>query len=237
MNLVWDCRYSDSQKIVMLALADQANDQGQCWPSISTIARRCSRSERTIQATLRELEKAGDVTRYDRAGTSSMFRIHPRSDRTPEIAAPPQPLHPTPAAAAPLPPQPLHPTPPNGCTLTTNEPPLEPPSNHQGAKDRFQLPDEIPQEEWAAFEEMRKRLKKPLTDHARKIAIKTLRQLADEGHPPGKVLNQSIFNGWQGLFPIKGAGNGNGNRNNIGSGNGLLDATLDEMREGGRFVR
>ena len=60
MNAVWDLPYTDSQKIVMLALADQANDEGMCWPSIATLARRCSKAERTVQVTLRQLEASGD---------------------------------------------------------------------------------------------------------------------------------------------------------------------------------
>jgi hypothetical protein len=30
-----------------------------------------------------------------------------------------------------------------------------------------------------------------------------LDNLNEQGHPPGQVLRQSVFNGWQGLFPIR----------------------------------
>jgi hypothetical protein len=66
-----------SQKIVILALADQANDEGYCWPAIPTIARRCSKSERTVFAMLLELEESGHLSRRQRTGTSTVYIIHP----------------------------------------------------------------------------------------------------------------------------------------------------------------
>jgi pyocin large subunit-like protein len=48
---------------------------------------------------------------------------------------------------------------------------------------------------------------------------------------------QAAFRTWIGNAEKWSKSNGNGNRDNRGSGNGLLDATLDEMRERGQFVR
>lgn len=58
MSLIWDmlCE-SHTQKLVLLALADNANDQGRCWPSISTISRKCQLSERCVYEQLARLEK------------------------------------------------------------------------------------------------------------------------------------------------------------------------------------
>lgn len=73
----------------------------------------------------------------------------------------------------------------------------------------FALPSDIPTEEWAGFEEMRVRIRKPLTDYARRQAVKRLRALSEDGWPPGDVLNHSILNNYQGLFPPKDQANGN----------------------------
>jgi uncharacterized protein YdaU (DUF1376 family) len=67
----------------------------------------------------------------------------------------------------------------------------------------FVLPDWIPKEHWAAYEEMRNKIRKPMTDSARRMAVLKLDNLNEQGHPPGQVLRQSVFNGWQGLFPIR----------------------------------
>lgn len=110
MTKVWDTPLPDSEKIVLLALADWANDEGSCWPSIATLARKCSKSERTVQAAIKSLCDAGHLTRHENLGKGCNYNVHPRSDCTPTPAAaappqplpePPQPLHPTPAAAAP----------------------------------------------------------------------------------------------------------------------------------------
>lgn len=66
-------------------------------------------------------------------------------------------------------------------------------------------PEWIPQEAFEAFIEMRKKMRKPMTAYAVKLAIKTLDRLRQEGHDPQAVLDQSIMNSWQGLFPIKNA--------------------------------
>lgn len=65
-----------------------------------------------------------------------------------------------------------------------------------------ELPDWIPKEEFGQFIEMRKAIGKELTAHAVKLAVTKLEKLKGEGHEPKGVLEQSIFNGWQGLWPL-----------------------------------
>jgi len=65
------------------------------------------------------------------------------------------------------------------------------------------LPDWIPVSEWSAFEKMRRSIRKPMTDDARRLAIGKLDQLRADGNDPAKVLNQSTMNSWQGLFELK----------------------------------
>ena len=54
------------------------------------------------------------------------------------------------------------------------------------------------------FEEMRKKLRKPLTDRAKELTLGKLEKLA-----PGNealqvaILDQSVERGWQGVFPLK----------------------------------
>lgn len=61
----------------------------------------------------------------------------------------------------------------------------------------------LPADIWHAFIEMRTKLRKPLTEHAVKLILNKLDKLRQEGHAPADVLNQSILNGWQGVFPVK----------------------------------
>lgn len=69
---------------------------------------------------------------------------------------------------------------------------------------RFEAPDWIPADAWRAFEEMRQRVRKPMTNKAREMIVGELDGLRRAGHEPGEVLLQSVKNSWQGVFPLKG---------------------------------
>lgn len=49
----------------------------------------------------------------------------------------------------------------------------------------------------------RKKIKKPMTDHAVKLMVAKLNKLASSTAEQIEILNQSILNGWQGIFPLK----------------------------------
>jgi hypothetical protein len=81
---------------------------------------------------------------------------------------------------------------------------IAPAKQHQ--QQRFALPEWVPSEVWKAYEEMRTKIRKPMTPHARDLAVKRLWTLKGEGHDPRAVLEQSILNSWQGLFEIRRSG-------------------------------
>jgi hypothetical protein len=45
MTKAWKTALPASRKLVLLALSDNANEEGKCWPSIHTIAKRSSREK------------------------------------------------------------------------------------------------------------------------------------------------------------------------------------------------
>ena len=53
------------------------------------------------------------------------------------------------------------------------------------------------------FIEYRKKIKKPLTERAIKLTISKLNDLTPVINEQIEILNQSIMNGWQGIFPLK----------------------------------
>lgn len=85
-------------------------------------------------------------------------------------------------------------------------------------KAEFKLPIDVPSGAWEAFEGMRRRIGKPMTDYARRLAVAKLRALAEDGYPPGDVLDQSTMNSWQSLYPIKDDHNGRNGQSNFTSG-------------------
>jgi hypothetical protein len=68
---------------------------------------------------------------------------------------------------------------------------------------KFNLPEWIDKDAWEGYVQMRRSIKKPLTPYAMKLAVSKLAALKEQGHNPKAVLEQSIFNSWQGLFPLK----------------------------------
>ena len=62
------------------------------------------------------------------------------------------------------------------------------------------LPDFIDAELFANFIQHRKEIKKPLTPHARDLIIKKLSDFNSRGLDANKALENSIINGWQGVF-------------------------------------
>ena len=71
---------SATEKVVLLALADHANEHGLCWPSVSTLMKRANVGERTVQRAIQSLEEGGFITRERRSrengsDTSNLYRL------------------------------------------------------------------------------------------------------------------------------------------------------------------
>ena len=69
-----------ARKLVLLKLADQANDNGLCWPSYQTIASACEVDRRTVIRHIKQLEKDGflrvEKTYNKDAGKNYSNRYH-----------------------------------------------------------------------------------------------------------------------------------------------------------------
>jgi len=63
-----------------------------------------------------------------------------------------------------------------------------------------------------AFEEMRNKIKKPLTDMAKELSIKTLKKLTLDTKEQIAIVNQSIEHCWQTFYEFKGGKDGQANR-------------------------
>ncbi len=76
MNQVWQLAIPSGRKIVLLSLADQANDHGVCWPSMAKIAVRCSITERSVRSHVAEMELSGLLRRDVIAGRGTVYHIN-----------------------------------------------------------------------------------------------------------------------------------------------------------------
>ncbi|WP_240441267.1 helix-turn-helix domain-containing protein [Pseudomonas aeruginosa] len=87
---------SPAQKAVLISLADQANDQGVCWPAVDSIATRCCLSKRAVQQAIKWLRSVGIVSVEERQGRSTMYSVTPAAYAPPQEMPPPQEMHPEP---------------------------------------------------------------------------------------------------------------------------------------------
>jgi len=66
-----------TEKLILICLADATNDSGRgCWPSLATIARKCSVSDRTVRRALGKMEDHGLLSRQFRVGRSTIVHLH-----------------------------------------------------------------------------------------------------------------------------------------------------------------
>ena len=190
MTAVWDRQdLSSTQKLVLLSLADWANDEGLCWPSIDRLAIKTSMAGRSVQRIIRDLESMGFVRRDEVLGKGNRYWIsipltecHPCHSVTPPLTD----SHPTPDTVSPN-------------TLNIHQ--LTTKNIIEG------FPVWLPIDSWKGWVEMRKQRKRPLTDRAKARAFTKLEALHSAGHDINELLDRSTINGWLDIYEPKGATN------------------------------
>lgn len=202
---------SSAQKAVLISLADQANDDGVCWPSVGTIAKRTCLSERAVQEALQWLQATGAIFREYKTNSSTVYTVTPaRFDPAkapvarsrskgadgapPAPSAPPAPGAPGGADGAPLGVNQAHPTPAPGAPKSS----LNRKGNHQGtAKAQALGLDGVSDELLADWQAVRSAKRAgPLTA----TAVKGLqREARKAGFTDSEAIEICCTNGWQGF--------------------------------------
>ena len=198
--------------LCLLAIADNADDLGYAWPSIQTIARKAAMSERGAQKCVAKLVNAGLVTVEigGGRGKSNAYQITTNGigetleHKNPEQYSP-NTVHPlgginpercdiNPEQSDTKPRTPVHPN--------SQEPSIEPsesPLTPQEILETVLRPKTA-----RDFIASRKAMKKPVTDVAAERIVSKLENCPD----PDAVVDESIANGWQGVFPERSKPNG-----------------------------
>ncbi len=199
MTLAFKADVPSTEKLVLLALCDSANDQGECYPSVMALVKKCSLTDRAIQKAIQSLEEGGYLTREMRQGRSTVYWMtpeprspHPRTTFTPEPGSPPNVVHPTPERRSPPPPNHVHPTPERGSPRTINEPSEEPSGNRHKAR----APGDVDAQVWSDWVQVRKAKKAPVTETA-------LEAIRSEALKAGMTLEAALRiacqRGWAGF--------------------------------------
>lgn len=199
MTAVWPLQLPAFDKLVLLALADNANDEGECYPSIATLLQKCGMSRRALIYSLQRLEQAHHVSTRKTIGLKTVYHVHPCTTCTSAGDAPVHDVRTTSASGA-SPSPPITPSPSGnrhepsvrrsgGRVQNPKNPPDEPP------------PSNLNVEAWHRWEQYRRQIRKPIHPASR---LSAQRKLAAFGTDQEPVVEQSIANGWQGLFALKG---------------------------------
>ena len=230
MSMAWKAQLGAAQKLCLLAMCDWANDDGgSLHPSIKAISIRVGVTERhakrivhdlindgwlyvtgnlfggapgavrNYRINLKKLTETGDAHVTPTGDThvtgDNMSRVTPMSETgDTHVTGGVTPMSET------------------GDTHVT-QPTIEPPKNHQGtakgtrAHTRAQahapeqpLPDGLDMAAWKAWQQYRIDIRKPIKPASILAAQKSL---AGFGANQPAVVEQSIANGWQGLFQLK----------------------------------
>ena len=75
LNKAWEQDLPSGPKFVLVALSDQSNDNGVCWPSIPQIAKRCGLDVRSVSRSLAKLEQMGLIERDVLQGRGTTYRL------------------------------------------------------------------------------------------------------------------------------------------------------------------
>ena len=68
-SAIWESGAFEGRRLlILLALADFASDEGHCWPSVPSLAKKARASDRWVQLTLREFESEGILERMEDGG-------------------------------------------------------------------------------------------------------------------------------------------------------------------------
>lgn len=80
VSWAWKLPLPTATKLVLLAIADHANEDGFCWPGVVRIATKCNLSERSVQRHIRVLVARGFLQveerhRPDGSQSSNLYHL------------------------------------------------------------------------------------------------------------------------------------------------------------------
>lgn len=223
MSAIWDMDFSPVEKLILLAVADWANDDGVAWPSIAKLAKKTGCGERTVQRTLRAAEKSGLITRHENPGKGCSYRIDPRHTGTPATQAPVPESAPTPATLAP-----------NTLGNTSSQKTSSSSKARASKSDDFPKPDWADPQVWDDWLKVRKAKGATNTATAHKGFLEDIARYADAEWPPGRILEHAVRKNWRGIYDPREQDTRNGHRNTAIALAG--NRTRPEGRLGGRTI-
>ncbi|EOJ8667014.1 helix-turn-helix domain-containing protein [Providencia stuartii] len=216
------------RKLVLIKLADNANDKGECWPSYQHIAEHCECSKSAVRTHIEALIDMGLLVKENRLGinngkgnTSNIYYLDLSNPMSSKSIAPMPPKSiaisngdsPVPSKSIAMPPDGRPPMPSDGTRTShsfepVNEPIIEPnksPLTPKGEKGEKKVKfDPLPAKPENVSEEVWQDWINFRKEIRKPLTETTCKQLAKKlagCSDADAVLCNSIANGWQGIFP------------------------------------
>ena len=199
MSRVWEhSQQSGTKLLLLLAIADHANDEGVAWPGMTSLSRKIRASLTYTKELIKELLTSGDLELVKSGGghNSNTYRVVvgevPGRHTSPEA-------YPTGTAGLPA----------VGRHTSLQGGGMPPPNHHRNIIKPSYACKDIPEplrtpefeEAWKGWMAYRAEIKKKITPSTQERQLKRLAK-----HPPPvaiAMIEQSIEKGWQGLFELK----------------------------------
>jgi hypothetical protein len=190
---------STTEKMVLVALADRANEEGKCWPSMQTLALRTSLGERSIQRSLRRIP--AELLAMEKGAGRHRTTLYILRLPLPEtVAVSPE----TPAACHDNPPLSSE-TPP----LSPQSPPQRHPKHQEASFKQLRRDQKVPAQSrgdplpdpplpFTLWKAHRREMRKPLGRISTQAQLRLLQRIGELRAIA--AIEHSVANGWQGCI-------------------------------------
>jgi hypothetical protein len=177
---------TSTQKAILIALADRANEDHQCWPSYDDICFRSGANRKSVVAALKKLEELGVIERNRRFSKSTVYTLAISTDIGPiqkyQYRADDRPKY-------------GHNDRPNIGPLTINESSKETPK----AKHSRKVPEGVDPDVWKDWVQYRRKFKAPCTDRSLTLVANKLKEVSFSEQR--ECVDRAIECGWKSVFP------------------------------------
>ena len=177
LTAAWSSGVPPIDRLVLVALADWANERGECWPSMPRIAEKTGVDVRTARRVMKRLEDGGHITTDRRLGKGILYTVHPGQ------AVPRTQSTPTPDTVS-------------SNTSRTTISRKKTSSSPYSAGSVYPMPDGVDPQVWADFLANRKRKRLANTASAHKTLMDDLARHATATWPAERLIAHAAGKGW-----------------------------------------
>lgn len=198
-----------SAKFVLVAMANCANEDMKCWPSIAHLSEATCQDRKTVLENIKRLKELGIISdtesRMGRTLQVTVFALnkeYQKRDST-EIGTVPKKTVKSPVIPHKESRYSVETVPKTGHG-TIKEPSINQiPNTKDTAQAPVVLPEWLPMDSWMAFMQTRKKKKAADTPYAVGLILKDLAKYQTAGHDIADILNKSIKGGWSDVYEPK----------------------------------